>query len=149
MTSALAKQAAAHFDDGFSCAQSIFMAYSQLFAIDPKDAACLARGFGGGLAHLGQTCGAVSGAALLLGLTIKGADEQQNKKAAYAVIKEFADRFEAAHGSINCRQLLGCDLGTPEGMNKFKETGMKHSQCQKYIATAAEIIEDLLKIEQK
>jgi hypothetical protein len=38
----------------------------------------------------------------------------------YAAVRQFLEGFEDRFGSINCRELTGCDLGTPEGQASFK-----------------------------
>ena len=48
-----------YFDKGYSCAQSVLMAYSDDFGMDTETAARIACGLGGGIARSRETCGAV------------------------------------------------------------------------------------------
>ena len=53
-------------------------------------------------------------------------------------------RFEARNGSTLCRELLGYDIGTPEGMQLIREKGLFTSLCPKLVAAATEIVEQFL-----
>jgi C_GCAxxG_C_C family probable redox protein len=140
------EQAVQAFEREFSCSQSVFSAFADPADIPRETALRVAAGFGGGLARTGDTCGAVTGAIMALGLRHCGAptEDPQAKAAAYPPVQEFLARFKAQHGSIVCRELLGCDLGTPEGLMSAREQGLFKSRCPAFVRTAAEILEDLL-----
>jgi hypothetical protein len=53
-------------------------------------------------------------------------------------------RFIALHGSLECRQLLGVDLSTAEGLRAAKEKHLPETVCPQYVRTAAQIVQDLL-----
>ena len=61
-------KAIAIFEQGYNCSQAVFMAYSDIYDIEPETAAKLATSFGGGMGRLREVCGAVSGMFLVLGL---------------------------------------------------------------------------------
>ena len=42
----------------------------------------------------------------------------------YAAAVEFRRQFEERHGAVVCRDLLGCDVTTPEGAQTAKERGL-------------------------
>ena len=133
------------FDQEFSCAQSVFTAFADPADVSRETALRLASGFGGGLARSGETCGAVTGAVLALGLRRCGApaEDPQAKLASYPAVQEFLARFRALHGSITCRELLGADLGTPEGRRRSQEEGLVRRRCPAFVRDAARIVEDL------
>jgi hypothetical protein len=43
-----------------------------------------------------------------------------------------------------CRELLGCDLTTAEGMETAKQKGLFTERCPRFVRDAAEILEDVL-----
>lgn len=104
-----AEQAKSFFTSGFNCAQSVYMAYADIFGIDPKQAAIIAAPMGGGMGRLREVCGACSASFLLAGLAIPCDDpsDMQAKKECYAMVQRLADRFREQNGSIICRELLG------------------------------------------
>jgi len=58
--------------------------------------------------------------------------------------REFVNRFEARNGSIMCKELLGCDISTPEGMKIIEDKKLFETLCPKLVQDAAEIIEQIL-----
>jgi C_GCAxxG_C_C family probable redox protein len=134
------------FEHGFSCSQSVLSAFADPADMSRESALRVAAGFGGGIARTGETCGAVTGAVMALGLRHCGVptDDPQAKERAYPPVREFITRFKGRHGTIECRQLIGCDIGTPEGLQRAREQGVFTTLCTKFVRDAAEILESLL-----
>ena len=142
------EQAVALFTGGMACSQAILATYGPLFGFDRDEAIRIARGFGGGMGRLSETCGAVTGAFMAISLKFDGTDKQ-TKEDNYAMMQEFARRFKSKHHSLNCTQLLDCDLGKPEDQAKFRELGRMQSHCICYVREAAQHLEELLELENK
>jgi hypothetical protein len=53
-------------------------------------------------------------------------------------------RFEARHGSIVCRELIGVDLSAPDGHRLGAERGVFENLCPGFVADAAQILEEIL-----
>jgi C_GCAxxG_C_C family probable redox protein len=140
------EQAAVLFKEGFSCSQAVFAAFSEDHGLDRDTSLKLAQAFGGGMAHLGEACGAVTGAFMLIGLKYgrTKADDLEARDRTYAKMRQFAERFKALHCSIQCRCLLGLDLGTEEGMRLAREKNLFQTLCVKYVQDAATIVEEIL-----
>lgn len=104
-----AEQAKAYFTAGYNCAQSVYMAYADLFGIDTKQAAIIAAPLGGGMGRLREVCGACSASFLVAGLAIPcdNPSDTNAKRDCYAMVQRLAERFREANGSIICRELLG------------------------------------------
>ena len=142
------EQAVALFTGGMACSQAILATYGPLFGFDRDEAIRIARGFGGGMGRLSETCGAVTGAFMAISLKFDGTDKQ-TKEDNYALMQEFARRFKSKHHSLNCTQLLDCDLGKPEDQAKFRELGRMQSHCICYVREAAQHLEELLELENR
>lgn len=141
-----AKKAVMCFKEGFSCSQAILSTYSPELGIDRKTALKVSGSFGGGMAQMAETCGAVTGAFMVIGLK-HGKTEAKDDKAkerTYGLVKEFCAKFKARNKSIVCRELLGCDISTSEGMKYAKDNKLPNTICPKYVKDAAEIIEEIL-----
>ena len=80
----------------------------------------VATAFGGGLSRQGHVCGAVTGGLMAIGLALGRRAKTDSKEPAYAAGVELQRRFLAAFGTLNCRDLTGCDLSTPEGQALFE-----------------------------
>ncbi len=139
------KQAVERFNMGFNCSQAVFSSYSEQFGLDCKTAVKVATGFGGGM-RMSETCGAVTGAFMVLGLKFGNttAEDTQAKEKTYEKILEFTKLFKARSGSVTCKDLLDCDISTSEGMQKALDSGLFTSICPKMVQTAAEILEEML-----
>jgi len=88
------------------------------------------------MGRLQETCGAVSGAYLVIGLKYG-----QEKEKTYAMVQEFARRFEAKNKTTNCRALLGIDL---LGGDRRTASERVNSICPQMVQDAVEILESLL-----
>jgi C_GCAxxG_C_C family probable redox protein len=132
--------------EGFSCAQALLAVYGPELGVDRDTALKIAGGFGSGIARMAGTCGAVTGACMLIGLVhgmVKKGDLQQ-KEISYQIVQEFARRFKARNKTTVCSELMGVDVSTPEGFEAAKEKKIFRTICPKYIRDAAEILEELL-----
>jgi len=143
------EQALAYFAEGFSCAQAVCAAYAPLFGMEREMALRAAGAFGGGMGRSGQTCGAVTGAIIVIGLKHgkTRAEDNATRETCYALAAEFIRRFEARHGALTCPALLGCHIGTPEGRTLAHEKQLFTTVCADLVRDAAEILEEVLQIE--
>jgi C_GCAxxG_C_C family probable redox protein len=139
-------QAVANFSAGYLCSQSILLAYADRLGVEPGTAARVASPFGAGIAYLGRTCGAVTGALMVIGLRYghETPEEVEAKEAMYAKAEVFLNRFEARHGSLECGDLLSCDVSVPEELEQAKAEGLFDDLCPRYVADAAAILGELL-----
>ena len=132
-----------HFSRECNCAQSVFSAFALPHGLDEETAIKIATPFGGGMARTGETCGAVTGALMALGLA-RGAATPEGKEEVYRLAREFMRHFEEKHGSLLCRELIGCDISTPEGLQHAHESGVTKSVCPQLVHDAAEIVQAML-----
>jgi C_GCAxxG_C_C family probable redox protein len=142
------ERAESAFRNGVNCSQAILSTYGPRYGLDEKTALRIALGFGAGMGRLGASCGAVTGAFMVLSLkrASENVSNNERKENTYASIREFARRFKARNGSVDCKELLGCDLGTPEGMKQAKEKDIVNTACPKYVKDSAEILEEMLSV---
>ncbi|MDO8945495.1 MAG: C-GCAxxG-C-C family protein, partial [Desulfobacterales bacterium] len=89
--------------------------------MDRESALRIAAGFAAGM-RLAETCGAVTGAIMVLGLHRATAESTTAKlrEPVYQAVKEFSAEFERRNRTLICRDLLGCDIRTEEGMQAAK-----------------------------
>lgn len=139
-----ASEAVEMFRDGCACSQAILVAYGCPLGLAREQALQVSSGFAGGM-RMGDTCGAVTGAFMVLGLLHGGSDSATGAGRAevYAKVLDFADRFGERNGTLACRDLLGCDLRTPEGLAQAREQNLFKTVCVKMVRDAAEILEEM------
>ncbi len=133
------------FQEGCACSQAILVAYGAEFGIRRQAALNIAAGFAGGMRE-GGTCGAVTGAYMVLGLAFGGqhAETAKDRAGVYDVIRLFGNHFRQKHKTLVCNHLLGVDISTKEGMKQAREQDLFKTSCVDFVRTAAEILEQLL-----
>ena len=139
------EQAVEYFRNGLNCSQVVLSSYSEEFGLDCERASRIATGFGGGM-RMAETCGAVTGAFMVLGLKYgsSSAEDKEAKAKTYEKIVEYTRRFKARNGSVTCSQLLGCDISTPEGMKEAQDKSLFSSVCPRMVQDAVEILEEMI-----
>jgi len=117
--------------------------FGELYGLDRPTAFKLARAFGSGMG-MGRECGAVTGALMILGLKVQEAtSEKETRYRVYDLVKEFVRLFEEKRGTILCKDLLGVDLGTPEGREKAIKDNLFRTLCPGFVRDAAQILADM------
>ena len=136
------------FKEGFNCSQSVFTAFAHRFDIDEETAKKISAGLGGGLGRMREVCGAVSGAAMVIGSICSAVDgkDSENKQKNYELVREFADRFTKRNGSIICRELLGLDVKMEMSAQPESRTAeyYKKRPCVELVGDAVEILAELI-----
>jgi C_GCAxxG_C_C family probable redox protein len=132
------------FRGGCACSQAILATYGDALGLPRKTAMQIAAGFAAGM-RMGETCGAVTGAFMVLGLrhASEHCDTAAGRVDVYAHVVEFTKRFQQQNGSIVCRELIGCDLSTPEGMKQAQEQNLFKTVCVTMVESAAAILEEM------
>jgi C_GCAxxG_C_C family probable redox protein len=133
-----------------NCAQAVLTVFCEDLGLTPITALKVAMGFGGGMARTGKTCGAVTGAYMVLGLSQKISPENPYKSIdkTYELVHKFNREFEAIHGSLTCKELLGYDLNTPHGLAEARTKKVFTSLCPHFVADSVKILSDILKSDQ-
>ena len=135
-----ASQAETYFRSGYNCAQSVYMAFSDLYGMDPKMAGIISAPFGGGMGRLREVCGACTGMFLVAGLQLP-ADEPSKKGDSYKMVQELAEEFKAENGSIICRELLGLDHKKDDPIAEARtEAYYEKRPCAELVDMAATIV---------
>lgn len=127
-----------HFLKSMNCSQAILETYGPNLGLNAGTARRLTTGFAGGMG-MGHECGAVTGAYLALGLAFG-----PKEKAVFAKMEKFNKEFRARHRELGCSQLLGVDMGTPEGVKEAGKKGLFKTACPVFVRSAGEILEKLL-----
>lgn len=139
------KKALAMFGQGFDCSQVVFGEFAPELGMDEETALKTASAFGGGMWR-GQTCGCVTGALMAIGLkfghSLPGDEDQKNIMLAKKA--QFEAAFQEKWESLSCRGLLGYDLSVPREMKKIMASGLLTTKCPVLVASACEILEDIL-----
>lgn len=139
------EKAVNYYIEGYNCSQAVFGAFCEELGLEKDIAMKIASGFGGGM-RCGEVCGAVTGALMVLGLKngqVIGTDQEAKKKM-NAIAETFQRHFKEKHGTNICKQLLGHEIYTKEGMAQVQQKGLSRSLCDCLIEDTVEIVEGML-----
>jgi len=126
----------------FNCAQTVISLFAEDLGLDETTALKIASGFGGGM-NCAETCGAVTGSYMVIGMKQGHSTSDLEAKAKTKVlIKQFNEKFKAVHGSLICKKLTGFDISTPEGAAAASVQRVHDTKCTGFIKTACDILEE-------
>lgn len=140
------EQTLACFKEGWNCTQAVLSTYGPQFGLDRASAVRIAAAFGSGMG-MGETCGAVTGALMVIGLKHAklNAGSLFSRDKTEDIAREFVARFKARNETTECRELLGCDVSSCDGFKTAKKDKHFKTRCPKFVQDAAEILAELLK----
>ncbi|MBR5315171.1 MAG: C_GCAxxG_C_C family protein [Firmicutes bacterium] len=106
-----------YFKQGLNCTECIVRVMMDIYETNlPEEVICMATGFGGGIGHSKNMCGAVSGAVMALGMLNGRRDPFAPKEEMAAKIKELqqqiyppfgemAGDIEEKYGTLICKEM--------------------------------------------
>ena len=71
-------------------------------------------------------------------------DDDDSRERSYALAQEFMDAFRERKGSLLCREILGADVSTPEGIRAVREKDLFRTVCPRFVGSAGELLDELL-----
>jgi len=140
-----ASEATNKFRAGYGCSQAVFTAFSENIGIDELTALKVSALFAGGM-RIGETCGAVTGALMALGLKFSPDSCQvfDDRKVTYKFVEEFYSKFLERNKYLKCKDLMGVDISTPEGKAESELRNLHNTVCPAFVNDAVEILEEML-----
>lgn len=141
-----AEVAATYHRQGFNCAESVLMGVMEAMGVEGFQAG-VATGFGGGIGRRGDTCGAVTGAAMAIGIKANRVNPGQKDlyDTVHRAVGILQEEFARSEGSLYCRDLIGYDLLDPADHARFRADPLvREGVCGKAVASAARIAAGLI-----
>lgn len=142
----MGKRAVEVFSDGLNCSQAITSSFGHDMGLDEKLAIAIGLPFGGGMGRSGRTCGAVTGALMILGLHCAAMDacDADRTQATHAMARDFIGRFVAQNKASDCRALLGCYISTTEERQQAADKDLFTTICPGLVRSAATILQSMI-----
>jgi C_GCAxxG_C_C family probable redox protein len=126
----------------FNCAQTVFSLFAEDLGLDETTALKIASSFGGGMA-CAETCGAVTGSYMVIGMKHGHFTSHPEAKAKTKLLaRKFNEKFKYRHGTLKCKELTGFDISTLEGAAAANGAGVFDLKCPEFIKTACDILEE-------
>jgi C_GCAxxG_C_C family probable redox protein len=120
------KHLAAEIKKTCNCAQAVIATYADVVGITEQQAMNLGNAFGSGMGNMEGTCGALTGAAIIVGLAT--GDKLRSRKVMTKIMTQFQER----NGATQCKLLKGVG------------TGLVLRSCEGCVADASELLENEL-----
>lgn len=140
-------QAIQNFENGMNCAQAVISVYAEELGLNLSTALQLTSSLGGGIARKQEMCGALNGAALVIGLMYgnKTVDDQESKDRAGEITRQFLDKIEPVYGGLTCKHILKASLQTQEDRDNVKSNNLTKLRCNPCISSTIAMLEELKK----
>lgn len=125
---------------GYNCCTCVLFAFQDYLGLSDEQCYAISSGLGGGL-RMGEVCGAVTGAVMVLGMIAPHdpAGGSEGKQRNMRLTKAFEQRFQEKQGAVRCRDLK------PRAEQYRPAAGIDGGgNCDWYIFTAVEILEELI-----
>jgi len=134
------------FRSDYNCSQSVLSSLAGELRLDVSLLEKVSSGFGGGMGHMQETCGAVTGSFMAISLYCgnKYDDNHRRTAEAYGMIKKFDAAFKDLHGSTVCRDLIKYELDSGDEHQKLVDNNVFELVCEKCIADSIDILSRLL-----
>ena len=130
-----------------NCAQTVLSMFCDDMGIDRNTTLKVAMGFGGGMGGSGRTCGAVTGAYMVLGLAqeISAENLRESSEKTTKLMEKFNRKFMKLHGSMMCKELIGYDLSGNKDIDEARRKEVHDAVCPILVRDSVKILENLLK----
>lgn len=147
MPSTDAKELAlARFTEKFNCAEAVLLGLAEALGLQETCIPRIATALGAGVGGCGEACGAITGAAMAIGLVFgrERAEDLESKALCYEKARLLVADFEREFGSARCFDLVDCEMRTEEGRARAMELDLHNKVCPKFVAFAAQTAQRLI-----
>jgi cysteine synthase A len=126
-----------YFRNGLYCSEAILRAFNEVYGLNfPEEQYKISTAFATGFGEAKCSCGAVTGAVMVLSLIAGRNHNYESERLSFTVVNELHNRFKAKHKAICCRVLT---RNVEWGSAEHKIT------CEDYVIDAALIADEIIK----
>jgi C_GCAxxG_C_C family probable redox protein len=127
----------------YNCCESVLLALAEHFNIDSELIPKMGTAIGAGVSLNGLLCGSVSGVAMIIGAKHGRNNPEENPQLVWKMMDEYVSEFKKRFGHVNCSQLTGLNLKTPEGLKEYF-TRVHDYECAERLKFAVEKAVEIL-----
>ncbi len=103
----------------YNCCESVLLTLAEYLGIDSELIPKIGTAIGAGVSLNGLLCGSISGVAMALGIEYGRSTREESPEPVWTLMDEYVAAFKERFGHVNCRQLTGLNLKTPEGLKEY------------------------------
>jgi len=110
----------------YNCCESVLLALKDYLNVDSDIIPKLGTAIGAGVSLNGLLCGSVSSVVMAIGLKYGRTSSEENPQTTWDIADSYVSRFKERFGALNCRELTGLNVKTPEGKNTLEAFTTTH-----------------------
>jgi len=103
----------------YNCCESILLALKDHLGAGSEVIPKIGTGIGAGASLNGLLCGAISSVTMAIGIKYGRTSPEENPQPVWNIVDKYVAEFKDKFGYVNCRQLIGLDLKTKEGLKEY------------------------------
>lgn len=140
------EEAISLFDSGFNCCQAVFTPFAREHGLTEQASLMITSGFGAGMSYHGETCGAVVGAHLVIGMLNGNSNpfDSESKEKTKDLISQYREKFNAKNGSCVCKDLLGANPEIPEELQHLKNNNVFAIHCPRFVKDSVMMLNEII-----
>lgn len=98
---------------GYNCCQAVACVFCDEIGLKEEDVFRMAEGFGAGMGDMQGVCGALSGAAMVIGSvnSTSNLERPDSKPATMKLMRQLTAKFREKNGATLCKDLKGVETG--------------------------------------
>jgi len=127
----------------YNCCESVLLTLAEYIDIDSELIPKIGTAIGAGVSLNGLLCGSISGVAMAIGIKYGRRSPEENPEPVWAMMDTYVAAFKERFGAVNCRQLTGLNLKTPEGLKGYFARVHDH-ECTERLKFAVEKAAEIL-----
>jgi C_GCAxxG_C_C family probable redox protein len=122
-------------DNSYGCAETAYIVLKDAYELPDASDSSAAMALNGGVAYSGGICGALTGAAIAVGILAERriTDHKTAKRASRRIIASVMDRFQVEFSSLDCRELTGLNLRDEAEHRRFIDSNLWRDGCMRQI----------------
>jgi C_GCAxxG_C_C family probable redox protein len=103
----------------YNCCESVLLTLAEYLDMDSDLIPRIGAAIGAGVSLNGLLCGSISSVAMIIGIKYGRGNAEENPEPVWKVMDEYVSAFKKRFGYVNCKQLTGLNLKTPEGLKEY------------------------------
>ncbi len=98
--------ASSAYEEGYSCAQAVFVAYKDEMGISGDTALRMMEGFSHGIGSSDGICGVIAAASTIISYICSDGKSKSDCSCTYGYIERIQKIFKREYGGITCKEIL-------------------------------------------
>ena len=103
----------------YNCCESVLLALKDYLDVDSNVIPKVGTAIGAGVSLNGLLCGSISSVVMAIGLKYGRTNAEEDPQPTWDKADKYVSEFKERFGAVNCRELTGLNVKTPEGFKEY------------------------------